>query len=113
MPISLWFVFTDNQESRTELQSIQDNIQEKLDKRAGLREEKVSDHDHVSFVFLTSSSPQALLHLLLKISESVTRLESLLLIASPEQEDGFAGVGSPGMPNHDDGHEEKYVVLIS
>lgn len=30
---------------------------------------------------------QALLHLLLKLSESVTRLESLLLIASPEQDD--------------------------
>jgi hypothetical protein len=30
---------------------------------------------------------QALLHLLLKLSESVTRLESLLLIAPPEQDD--------------------------
>jgi hypothetical protein len=29
---------------------------------------------------------QALLHLLLKLSESVTRLESLLLIVSPEKE---------------------------
>jgi conserved oligomeric Golgi complex subunit 2 len=30
--------------------------------------------------------PKAFLHLLLKISESVTRLEALLLIASPEGE---------------------------
>ncbi|KAG6861087.1 hypothetical protein C0995_004024 [Termitomyces sp. Mi166 len=50
-------------QSRTELQSIQDAIQEKLEKRAILREEKT------------------LLHLLLKLSDSVTRLESLLLIA--------------------------------
>ncbi|KAL0574960.1 hypothetical protein V5O48_007005 [Marasmius crinis-equi] len=52
--------------SKSELYAIQDNIQEKLKKRAALREEK------------------ALLHLLLKISESVTRLESLLLISSNE-----------------------------
>ncbi|KAF5354659.1 hypothetical protein D9756_005330 [Leucocoprinus leucothites] len=76
-------------ESRTELQSIQDNIQEKLDKRAALREEK------------------ALLHLLLKISESVTRLESLLLIASPEQDDGFVGASTPGVPSQEDIGEEK------
>ncbi|KAJ7132766.1 COG complex component [Mycena crocata] len=56
-------------ESKYELHVIQDAIQEKLVKRAVLREEK------------------ALLHLLLKISESVTRLESLLLIASPVQDD--------------------------
>ncbi|KAJ7783230.1 COG complex component [Mycena metata] len=56
-------------DSKRELHVIQDAIQEKLVKRAVLREEK------------------ALLHLLLKISESVTRLESLLLIASPEQDD--------------------------
>ncbi|KAG6869130.1 hypothetical protein C0993_001695 [Termitomyces sp. T159_Od127] len=55
-------------QSRTELQAIQDAIQEKLAKRAVLREEK------------------ALLQLLLKLSDSVTRLESLLLIASPETE---------------------------
>ncbi|KAJ3575095.1 hypothetical protein NP233_g1321 [Leucocoprinus birnbaumii] len=77
------------QESRSELQLIQDNIQEKLDKRAALREEK------------------ALLHLLLKISESVTRLESLLLIASPEQEDGFTGTNTPGGPSQEDTGEEK------
>ncbi|KAJ7497349.1 COG complex component [Mycena latifolia] len=56
-------------DSKRELQVIQDAIQEKLVKRAVLREEK------------------ALLHLLLKISESVTRLESLLLIAPPVQDD--------------------------
>ncbi|KAG6841893.1 hypothetical protein C0991_005623 [Blastosporella zonata] len=54
--------------SRSELQVIQDAIQEKLQKRTVLREEK------------------ALLHLLLKLSESVTRLESLLLITSPEND---------------------------
>ncbi|KAF9241626.1 oligomeric golgi complex component, COG2-domain-containing protein [Melanogaster broomeanus] len=51
------------QASRQSLQSIQNAIQAKLDARSKLREEK------------------ALLHLLLKISESVTRLESLLLIS--------------------------------
>ncbi|KAJ6625598.1 oligomeric golgi complex component, COG2-domain-containing protein [Mycena sp. CBHHK59/15] len=55
-------------ESKRELHVIQDAIQEKLVKRAVLREEK------------------ALLHLLLKISESVTRLESLLLIAPAVQD---------------------------
>lgn len=50
-------------ESRAGLQATQDSIQETLDTRTHLREEK------------------ALLHLLLKISESVTRLESLLLIS--------------------------------
>ncbi|KAF7288139.1 Conserved oligomeric Golgi complex subunit 2-like [Mycena chlorophos] len=57
-------------ESKRELHVIQDTIQDKLQKRAALREEK------------------ALLHLLLKISESVTRLESLLLIASPPEDAG-------------------------
>ncbi|THH26420.1 hypothetical protein EUX98_g7769 [Antrodiella citrinella] len=55
-------------DSQRELQAIQDNVQEKLKKRAALREEKT------------------FLHLLLKISESVTRLESLLLIAAPSDE---------------------------
>lgn len=50
-------------ESRAGLQATQDSIQETLDARTKLREEK------------------ALLHLLLEISESVTRLESLLLIS--------------------------------
>ncbi|KAF9227314.1 COG complex component [Gyrodon lividus] len=53
------------QASRQGLQSIQEAIQAKLDARSRLREEK------------------ALLHLLLKISDSVTRLESLLLISQP------------------------------
>ncbi|KAI0785678.1 COG complex component [Abortiporus biennis] len=56
-------------ESKSELQRIEDSIQAKLKKRATLREEK------------------AYLHLLLKISESVSRLESLLLIASPNDDD--------------------------
>ncbi|KII92438.1 hypothetical protein PLICRDRAFT_172529 [Plicaturopsis crispa FD-325 SS-3] len=51
--------------SKQELQLIQDAIQGKLRMRATIREEK------------------ALLHLLLKISESITRLESLLLIEGP------------------------------
>ncbi|KAF8556364.1 COG complex component [Imleria badia] len=51
--------------SRQSLQNIQDAIQAKLDARSKLRDEK------------------ALLHHLLKISESVTRLESLLLISKP------------------------------
>ncbi|KAI0709565.1 COG complex component [Cerioporus squamosus] len=55
-------------EARKTLQVIQDEIKEKLDRRAAIREEK------------------AFLHLLLKVSESITRLESLLLIESPEDE---------------------------
>ncbi|ESK97090.1 conserved oligomeric golgi complex subunit 2-like [Moniliophthora roreri MCA 2997] len=54
--------------SKSNLCAIQDAIQEKLKKRAALREEK------------------ALIHLLLKISESVTRLETLLLISSPSDD---------------------------
>ncbi|KAF7967444.1 hypothetical protein HWV62_34355, partial [Athelia sp. TMB] len=63
--------------SKGELQVIQDAIQEKLTKRAILREEKT------------------LLHLLLKISESVTRLESLLLISAPAEN----AAASPEIPN--------------
>ncbi|TFK44741.1 COG complex component [Crucibulum laeve] len=55
-------------ESRKELQLIQNAIQEKLKQRSILRER------------------ESLLHLLLKISESITRLESLLLITLPEQD---------------------------
>ncbi|KAH8107892.1 COG complex component [Cristinia sonorae] len=55
-------------ESQRELQAIQDSVQDKLKKRSALREEK------------------SFLQLLLKISESVTRLESLLLIAAPSDE---------------------------
>ncbi|TRM69862.1 oligomeric golgi complex component, COG2-domain-containing protein [Schizophyllum amplum] len=61
-------------ESKDELSAIQAAIQEKLQKRAVLREEKT------------------LLHLLLKISESMTRLESLLSITS-EQESSEASNG--------------------
>ncbi|CDO69140.1 hypothetical protein BN946_scf185042.g42 [Trametes cinnabarina] len=56
-------------ESRSTLQQIQDETKEKLDRRAVIREEK------------------AFLHSLLKISESITRLESLLLISSPDEEE--------------------------
>ncbi|KAH9001596.1 COG complex component, partial [Lactarius akahatsu] len=53
-------------ESRQRLSLVQDAVQGKLKKRSDLRDEKTY------------------LHLLLKVSESVTRLESLLLIASPD-----------------------------
>ncbi|KIY46789.1 COG complex component [Fistulina hepatica ATCC 64428] len=64
--------------SKSELQAIQDTIQEQLSKRAKLREEK------------------ALLHLLLKISDSTTRLESLLLItpSSVAEDERVPGVPS-------------------
>ncbi|KAG6820743.1 hypothetical protein H0H93_012389 [Arthromyces matolae] len=75
-------------QSRAELQVIQDAIQQKLRTRAILREEK------------------ALLHLLLKISESTTRLESLLLIASPENEiSGSPNVSSITLPPHVENRE--------
>ncbi|KAG5648483.1 hypothetical protein DXG03_003094 [Asterophora parasitica] len=69
-------------QSRSELQVIQDAIQEKLEKRAILREEN------------------ALLHLLLKLSESATRLESLLLISSPDDASGSIEVNSMRIPAH-------------
>ncbi|KAI9067294.1 COG complex component [Trametes sanguinea] len=56
-------------ESRSTLQRIQDETKEKLGRRAVIREEK------------------AFLQSLLKISDSITRLESLLLISSPDDED--------------------------
>ncbi|EJF57655.1 COG complex component [Dichomitus squalens LYAD-421 SS1] len=63
-------------EARKTLQVVQDDIKDKLDKRAVIREQ------------------QAFLQLLLKISESITRLESLLLITSPDDaEKGDSGVG--------------------
>ncbi|KAJ3515241.1 hypothetical protein NLJ89_g1880 [Agrocybe chaxingu] len=55
-------------ESKQELKAIQSAIYDKLTSRTKLREEK------------------ALLHLLLKISDSVTRLESLLMITSPQED---------------------------
>ncbi|KAF9529343.1 oligomeric golgi complex component, COG2-domain-containing protein [Crepidotus variabilis] len=81
-------------ESKKELHTIQQAIHEKLSSRSKLREE------------------QALLHLLLKISESVIRLESLLLIASPEQDlEGATDMGGPNFlkyPSHsEEGSEDK------
>ncbi|RXW24973.1 hypothetical protein EST38_g882 [Candolleomyces aberdarensis] len=55
-------------ESKQELSDIQSNIQAKLKKRATLREEK------------------ALLQLLLKISDSIARLEKLLAIGMPDDD---------------------------
>ncbi|KIJ49540.1 hypothetical protein M422DRAFT_246619 [Sphaerobolus stellatus SS14] len=52
--------------SLDELKLIEATVQERLDERAALREEK------------------ALLHLLLKLSESLARIESLLLITPPD-----------------------------
>ncbi|KAF8161129.1 COG complex component [Crassisporium funariophilum] len=82
-------------ESKRELQDIQNVIHGKLTKRAVLREEK------------------ALLHLLLKISESMTRLESLLSIASPDQgEKNSMELGSSNFsmyPSHsEDNTDEKF-----
>ncbi|KZV90605.1 hypothetical protein EXIGLDRAFT_720206 [Exidia glandulosa HHB12029] len=61
--------------STAELKQVQDAVQEKLQERAAIREEK------------------ALLHLLLKISESVQRLEGLLLLPSPPDESGLDANG--------------------
>ncbi|KAF8578033.1 COG complex component [Ramaria rubella] len=55
--------------SLEQLRHIQETVQERLDERSALREEK------------------ALLHLLLKLSESLSRLESLLLIAPPPSDE--------------------------
>ena len=72
------------------MQVIQDEIKEKLDRRSAIREQK------------------AFLHLLLKISESITRLESLLLISSPENEPESANVGNiPLQPRPDDDAEDR------
>ncbi|KAH7102816.1 COG complex component [Auriculariales sp. MPI-PUGE-AT-0066] len=60
--------------STNELKEVQDAVQAKLQERAAIREEK------------------ALLHLLLKISESVQRLENLLLLASPPDESSLEGL---------------------
>ncbi|KAH8119152.1 COG complex component [Phellopilus nigrolimitatus] len=67
-------------ESRGQFQGIQDSVKEKLDRRAALRDEK------------------ALLQLLLKISDSISRLEALLLISSPPEQSspGFSGKTSSG-----------------
>lgn len=93
---------------------IQDAIQEKLEKRAILREEKVSSS---TLCCSQLTRCQALLHLLLKLSESVTRLESLLLIASSEQDGGDLpsenGLRMPAHLNIEDGTEERWVSTVS
>ncbi|KAH9839219.1 oligomeric golgi complex component, COG2-domain-containing protein [Rhodofomes roseus] len=76
-------------EARQVLQVVQEDVQLKLSKRSTLREEK------------------AFLHLLLKISESITRLESLLLIASPTDTDS-AGTDRVKAPSrYDDNPEDR------
>ncbi|KAH7914152.1 oligomeric golgi complex component, COG2-domain-containing protein [Hygrophoropsis aurantiaca] len=69
--------------SRKGLQDIQAAIKDKLETRSKLRDEK------------------ALLHLLLKISESVTRLESLLLISHPTHEaPSLSNITELKVPHH-------------
>ncbi|TFK92716.1 COG complex component [Polyporus arcularius HHB13444] len=89
-------------EARNTLQVIQDGIKEKLDRRAAIREEK------------------AFLHLLLKVSESITRLESLLLISSPEDEGkDSATIGSMQPTSHADaedrtrGNRAKHIARVA
>ncbi|KIO31284.1 hypothetical protein M407DRAFT_68051 [Tulasnella calospora MUT 4182] len=70
--------------SRNDLRGVQDAVQDKLTERAELRQEK------------------ALLQMLLKLSDSVVRLESLLLIASADQNTSqtsvdFSALGIRGM----------------
>ncbi|KAF8200776.1 oligomeric golgi complex component, COG2-domain-containing protein [Pholiota molesta] len=82
-------------ESKQELQTIQNEIHDKLTKRGKLREEK------------------ALLHLLLKISESVTRLESMLLITSLNEDNKdtleIKNANFLVYPSHsDDSNDEKF-----
>ena len=76
------------QEARKTLQVIQDEIKEKLDRRAVIREEK------------------AFLHLLLKISESITRLETLLLISSPDDDKDSATTGTMQLSSRAEGEAE-------
>ncbi|KAH9929602.1 COG complex component [Epithele typhae] len=78
-------------DARKTLQVIQDEIKEKLDCRTVIREEKT------------------FLHLLLKISESITRLESLLLISSPgDPEPESAVVGNiPLQPRSETNLEDR------
>jgi len=73
------------QVARKGLQDTQDAVQAKLVARAKLREEKVVAAIVVGRYRYSTCYLQALLHLLLKISESVSRLESLLLI--PQSDD--------------------------
>ncbi|KAJ7070166.1 COG complex component [Mycena amicta] len=82
-------------ESKRELHVIQDTIQDKLAKRAVLREE------------------QALLHLLLKISESVTRLESLLVIASPQDDSGMEDSRPVGLEDAARSNKAKHLGRVA
>ncbi|KAI0288526.1 oligomeric golgi complex component, COG2-domain-containing protein [Russula brevipes] len=91
-------------ESRQELSLVQDAIQTKLKKRSSLRDEKTY------------------LHLLLKISESVARLESLLLIASPDGPSSpelktlsLKSLGGPSEDNDDRprGNRAKHLVRVA
>ncbi|PIL35979.1 hypothetical protein GSI_01639 [Ganoderma sinense ZZ0214-1] len=91
-------------EARKTFQVIQDEIKEKLDKRAIIREQK------------------AFLHLLLKISESITRLETLLLITSPEDASkdspavGKIPLTSHADPDADDrirGNRAKHIARVA
>ncbi|KAF9268919.1 COG complex component [Marasmius fiardii PR-910] len=84
--------------SKDELRAIQDAIEEKLRKRAALREEK------------------ALLHLLLKISESVLRLETLLLISSTDSSemDGIQPVNpNEEHPEEREGNHAKHLSRVA
>ncbi|KAL5485251.1 hypothetical protein ACEPAI_7893 [Sanghuangporus weigelae] len=92
------------QESKDQLQSIQDSVKAKLDRRAALREEKV------------------LLQLLLKISDSIARIEALLLISSPQDVSGqertlYSGVSFPSSGVLDDksskGNRAKHLLRIA
>lgn len=58
-------------------------MKEKLERRAALREEKVRQVRSTTSCYLVFFGLQALLQLLLKISDSITRLESFLLISAP------------------------------
>lgn len=85
--------------SKEELRVIQDAIQQKLEQRAVLREEKVSHYLEALPGLHYTHSHQALLHLLMKISDSVSRLESLLLITSPENVSDNGPTDMPSLEN--------------
>lgn len=59
-------------------------MKEKLERRAVLREEKVR-YWYILLDAMFTTFMKAILQLLLKISDSITRLESLLLISSPSE----------------------------
>ncbi|TFK21980.1 COG complex component [Coprinopsis marcescibilis] len=92
-------------ESKQELEVIQQNIQAKLKKRALLREEKASSCFNACSLY--SRRIQALLQLLLKISDSVARLEKLLAISSPEDEDFTSSKLTLQLSNNEEASEEK------